>query len=41
MISEFLTHFKLCEYGGIGRRKGLKIPRPKKRIGSNPITRTI
>ena len=41
MISEFLTHFKLCEYGGIGRRKGLKIPRPKKRIGSSPIARTI
>ena len=28
------------EYGETGRRKGLKIPRERSRIGSNPITRT-
>ena len=30
----------LCPCGGIGRRKGLKIPRCNSRIGSNPITGT-
>ena len=27
-------------YGGIGRHKGLKIPRRKKRTGSSPVTGT-
>ena len=27
----------ICRNGGIGRRKGLKIPRWKHRIGSTPI----
>ena len=30
----------ICGYGGIGRRKGLKIPRPLGRAGSTPATRT-
>ena len=28
-----------CGYGGIGRRKGLKIPRGQPRAGSSPATR--
>ena len=34
---------KICRNGGIGRRKGLKIPRWKHRIGSTPIfgTKTL
>lgn len=31
---------KLCGYGGIGRRTGLKIPSPIRREGSSPSTRT-
>ena len=30
----------ICRCGGIGRRKGLKIPRWQHRIGSSPITST-
>ncbi len=31
---------KVCRCGGIGRRKGLKIPRPQKRAGSSPASGT-
>ena len=31
----------MCRNGGIGRRKGLKIPRWKHRIGSTPIFGTM
>ena len=31
---------KKCRCGGIGRRKGLKIPRWQHRIGSSPISGT-
>ena len=31
---------QICRCGGIGRHKGLKIPRPKKRTGSSPVTGT-
>lgn len=34
------TSKNIREYGETGRRKGLKIPRERSRIGSNPITRT-
>ena len=30
----------LCRYGGIGRHKGLKIPRKKFRTGSTPVSGT-
>ena len=30
-----------CGYGGIGRRKGLKIPRGRLRAGSSPATRSM
>ena len=30
----------ICRCGGIGRRKGLKIPRGRPRIGSSPISGT-
>ena len=30
----------ICRCGGIGRHKGLKIPRPKKRTGSTPVSGT-
>lgn len=30
-----------CRCGGIGRRKGLKIPRWRHRAGSSPATGTI
>ena len=33
-------HFT-CPSGGIGRRKGLKIPRPQGHAGSNPASGTI
>ena len=32
---------RICWCGGIGRRKGLKIPRGQPRIGSSPITSSI
>ena len=32
---------QICRCGGIGRHKGLKIPRPKKRTGSTPVSGTI
>ena len=32
---------QICYCGGIGRHKGLKIPRNKVRIGSSPISSTI
>ena len=31
---------QICRCGGIGRHKGLKIPRPKKRTGSTPVSGT-
>ena len=31
----------ICWYGGIGRRKGLKIPRGQLRAGSSPATSTF
>ncbi len=33
--------FDICRCGGIGRRKGLKIPRWRHRAGSSPATGTI
>ena len=33
-------HITLCYCGGIGRHKGLKIPRSKIHIGSSPISST-
>ena len=33
----YCSHF-LCRCGGIGRRKGLKIPRGQPRTGSSPVT---
>ena len=30
----------ICPLGGIGRHKGLKIPRPKSRAGSSPAAGT-
>ena len=32
--------FFICRCGGIGRRKGLKIPRGQPRTGSSPVTGT-
>ena len=32
---------KVCGRGGIGRHKGLKIPRPIGHAGSSPAVRTI
>ena len=38
----FTTHtYNPCRNGGIGRRKGLKIPRWRHRIGSTPIFGTM
>ena len=38
----FTTHtYSPCRNGGIGRRKGLKIPRWRHRIGSTPIFGTM
>ena len=31
---------RICRCGGIGRHKGLKIPRRKKRTGSTPVSGT-
>ena len=40
-MSEILQKFKsICGRGGIGRRKGLKIPRSQEREGSTPSGRT-
>ncbi len=33
--------FSICRLGGIGRRKGLKIPRGQLRIGSSPIAGSL
>ena len=35
------NHFFVCPGGGIGRHKGLKIPRGKLRAGSSPAPGTI
>ena len=46
IVNYIIAHFKekinrfLCRCGGIGRRKGLKIPRCNNRIGSSPISGT-
>ena len=39
--SSLATGTKLCRCGGIGRHKGLKIPRQKYRTGSSPVSGTI
>ena len=36
-----MLQFQLCPGGGIGRHKGLKIPRRKLRAGSSPAPGTI
>ncbi len=42
MMTNVLQKLKdICGYGGIGRRKGLKIPRFNDREGSTPSSRTI
>jgi hypothetical protein len=37
----FIQYIRVCPGGGIGRRKGLKIPRPCGRAGSIPAPGTI
>ena len=41
MIKYLCFRMQICRCGGIGRHKGLKIPRPKKRTGSTPVSGTI
>ena len=36
-----LYNYKKCRCGGIGRHKGLKIPRSNIRTGSSPVSGTI
>ena len=40
MIKYLCFRMQICRCGGIGRHKGLKIPRPKKRTGSTPVSGT-
>ena len=39
-VKNCVTITKRCRHGGIGRHKGLKIPRRKKRTGSIPVAGT-
>lgn len=38
MLKYILYEFEICRCGGIGRHKGLKIPRSKIRTGSSPVS---
>lgn len=40
-IYNYSTPAPICRCGGIGRRKGLKIPRWRQRTGSSPVSGTI
>ena len=40
-INKVKNLYELCPGGGIGRHKGLKIPRRKLRAGSSPAPGTI
>ena len=40
MIKYFCFRMQICRCGGIGRHKGLKIPRSKIRTGSSPVSGT-
>ena len=40
-VDSDIGSFYICRVGGMGRHKGLKIPRSPGRIGSTPIPGTI